>query len=242
MAKVAAGKATRHVVYTNMTNPADDLRTVPHPAPRHSEPPRSPQHPHDPFTVGVAHSATAPLLKRATAETLDRAREVVANAIAESARRNEARYLKPARNTYRLKPGTVVGDATTQQHQSRRRGRSVRRDEETPPPLLAITDEIAQAAALVAEAEADDAVRSGNLTRRQAPTSTFWMENLARKGTVPWGDNSTYAVFRNVRDYGATGNGVTVSLECCIPSAPRPAGILMTDRAPRTTRPLSSGP
>lgn len=35
------------------------------------------------------------------------------------------------------------------------------------------------------------------------------MESLARKGTVQWGDNATYTVFRNVRDYGAVGNGVT---------------------------------
>lgn len=37
------------------------------------------------------------------------------------------------------------------------------------------------------------------------------MQGLARKGSVSWGDNSTYLVFRNVRDYGAVGNGVTVS-------------------------------
>jgi hypothetical protein len=35
------------------------------------------------------------------------------------------------------------------------------------------------------------------------------METIARKGTVPWGDDPTYKVFRNVLDYGATGNGVT---------------------------------
>jgi hypothetical protein len=35
------------------------------------------------------------------------------------------------------------------------------------------------------------------------------MGGIDRKGTVPWGYNATYAVFRNVLDYGAIGNGVT---------------------------------
>ncbi|KAK3896383.1 pectate lyase superfamily protein-domain-containing protein, partial [Staphylotrichum tortipilum] len=107
-------------------------------------------------------------------------------------------------------PGTIVGQTAVE-----RRGLQAARAEEgaqdTPPPLLEITDEIAQAAALVAEADAAAAAagNSRRVTRRQAPTGTYWMQNIARKGIVPWGDNSTYAVFRNVRDYGATGNGVT---------------------------------
>ncbi|KAB5577639.1 hypothetical protein GE09DRAFT_1213862 [Coniochaeta sp. 2T2.1] len=35
----------------------------------------------------------------------------------------------------------------------------------------------------------------------------FWMETLARKGTVPWGDDPNYKVFRNVIDYGADPTG-----------------------------------
>ena len=42
-----------------------------------------------------------------------------------------------------------------------------------------------------------------------AAKGTYWMGSIARKGTVPWGDNATYAVFRNVLDYGAVGNGIT---------------------------------
>ncbi len=35
------------------------------------------------------------------------------------------------------------------------------------------------------------------------------MQSLARKGTVPWGNDASYVVFRNVLDYGAVGDGVT---------------------------------
>ncbi|KXH55455.1 LysM domain-containing protein [Colletotrichum salicis] len=47
-----------------------------------------------------------------------------------------------------------------------------------------------------------------NITRRAAAGS-YWMESIIRKGVVPWGDDPSYTVFRNVLDYGATGNGVT---------------------------------
>jgi hypothetical protein len=77
--------------------------------------------------------------------------------------------------------------------------------------LLTITDEIAEAAALVAEADAIG--RAGNVTKRTvAASGTFWMGSIARKGTVPWGDDPGYKVFRNVLDYGAVGDGITVSL------------------------------
>jgi hypothetical protein len=145
-----------------------------------------------------------PLAKSATLDDLERARKIVDDAVAESAKRNQARHANPARNVYRLKPGTVVGNK-----------RKLRRQDvdavEPPPPLLEITPEIAAAAALVAEAEAVDEL--GNLTKRAvvAPRAgTFWMESIARKGTVPWGDDPSYKVFRNVKDYGAKGDGITV--------------------------------
>ena len=142
-----------------------------------------------------------PLLKTASAADLTRARSIVADAIAASAERNKARLGNPARNQYRLKPGDAA-----------------------PPPLLEITDEMAWAAALVAEAEAVAPPEGVNLgtthpvpsnssssgVKRRAPVrGTYWMETIARRGTVPWGDDPTYQVFRNVLDYGATGNGVT---------------------------------
>lgn len=39
-------------------------------------------------------------------------------------------------------------------------------------------------------------------------TSSYWVANIQRQGTVAFG-NSSYQVFRNVQDYGATGNGQT---------------------------------
>lgn len=172
-----------------------------------------------------------PLLKAASAADLARARSIVADAIAASAERNKARLANPARNQYRLKPGTVIGGAATvpnNNNSNKRRGR--RQDQNgggvdaAPTPLLEITHEIAWAAALVAEAEAVAPPEGVNLgtthpvpsnssssgVKRRVPVrGTYWMETIARRGTVPWGDDPTYQVFRNVLDYGAAGNGVT---------------------------------
>ncbi|KAI0341762.1 exo-beta-1,3-glucanase [Trametopsis cervina] len=42
------------------------------------------------------------------------------------------------------------------------------------------------------------------------PNDPFWMETIAHQGTAPFNsDASTYQVFRNVKDYGAKGDGVT---------------------------------
>lgn len=165
-----------------------------------------------------------PLVQKASAVDLARARTIVAEAIAASAELNKARLENPARNRYRLKPGTVIGGETAA---GKRDARSRRRQDAAdtaaaPHPLLDITDEIAHAAALVAEADAvaelgTVAPEGGNLTSpapsnitRRAPVrGTYWMETISRRGTVPWGDDPTYKVFRNVLDYGATGNGVT---------------------------------
>ncbi|KIY50878.1 glycoside hydrolase family 55 protein [Fistulina hepatica ATCC 64428] len=37
----------------------------------------------------------------------------------------------------------------------------------------------------------------------------FWMESITHQGSAPYSGNSSYAVFRNVKDYGAAGDGVT---------------------------------
>jgi hypothetical protein len=37
------------------------------------------------------------------------------------------------------------------------------------------------------------------------------MEHIARMGTVPFGDDPSYKVFRNVLDFGAKGDGVAVT-------------------------------
>ncbi|EKM55463.1 glycoside hydrolase family 55 protein [Phanerochaete carnosa HHB-10118-sp] len=42
------------------------------------------------------------------------------------------------------------------------------------------------------------------------PNDPFWLENIKHQGTAPFNsDASTYQVFRNVKDFGAKGDGVT---------------------------------
>ncbi|TPX15620.1 uncharacterized protein E0L32_004318 [Thyridium curvatum] len=152
----------------------------------------------------VLESAVTPLLKRATAKDLQAAREVVKKALSETSRLNKARVAEPLRNKYGLKPGTIVGGGSVPD--------SAAPTDQGIPPLLVITDEIAAAAALVAEADAMNGWR--NVTRRAPAASkgTYWMQDLARKGTVPWGNDPNYVIFRNVLDYGAVGDGITPRL------------------------------
>jgi hypothetical protein len=82
---------------------------------------------------------------------------------------------------------------------------------------LELTLEVRNAAALLAEID----VRSkgagawSNATQKR-DTGEFWMENIKRQGTVPYGGDASYKVFRNVKDYGATGNGATVCFVCSL--------------------------
>lgn len=142
-----------------------------------------------------------PLLSNATESELEKAIKLVEQAIADSSRLNQARYEHMARNSYDLAPGTVVGSSGGVRRRRSRRGLAglMGRDEpETAAPaLLDITPEIARAAALVAEADAAGVtgeVSVTNLTKRADATGTFWMEGLARKGSVPWGQDSAYKV------------------------------------------------
>ncbi len=45
-------------------------------------------------------------------------------------------------------------------------------------------------------------------TTAATTSSSYWVANIARQGTVPFG-TSGYQIFRNVMDFGATGNAVT---------------------------------
>ncbi|KAF2416329.1 family 55 glycoside hydrolase [Tothia fuscella] len=58
----------------------------------------------------------------------------------------------------------------------------------------------------------DDAGPLRTLEERQAPGSSWWFANIKRQGTIPWG-NSSYILFRNVKDYGAIGDGVANDTE-----------------------------
>lgn len=39
--------------------------------------------------------------------------------------------------------------------------------------------------------------------------SSYWVADIARNGAIPFGDDASYTIFRNVKDYGAKGDGVT---------------------------------
>ncbi|CAK7205467.1 hypothetical protein SEUCBS139899_008242 [Sporothrix eucalyptigena] len=124
----------------------------------------------------------------ASAEQLAAASRIVDDAIAKMIVLNNARIANPIRNHYGSKP--KIQDSSSQSR------------------LLAITPEIAAAAAVVAEA--DWAATGGNatVTRRDPQAAPFWMESIARKGSVPWGSDANYKVFRNVvTDYGADPTG-----------------------------------
>lgn len=36
-------------------------------------------------------------------------------------------------------------------------------------------------------------------------SSSYWLANIQRQGTVPFGNGSSYTIFRNVKDFGAKG-------------------------------------
>lgn len=43
-----------------------------------------------------------------------------------------------------------------------------------------------------------------------AVRATFWMEDLHHHGISPFNPDEDYMVFRNIKDYGATGDGGTL--------------------------------
>ncbi|KAI1278523.1 exo-1,3-beta-D-glucanase [Xylaria sp. FL0933] len=149
--------------------------------------------------------------------TLEKARLLVRDAQRESNLRNRERFQNPRSNSYyeKLNPETI--------------GRFRAAD------MAAITvnQTVAAAAAMVAEADAhhgnytplpslpQEVIDLRNNFSDQDPikhrshverdTSAFWMEDIEHIGRVPFGgqDNDGYKVFRNVKDYGAVGDGIT---------------------------------
>ena len=49
----------------------------------------------------------------------------------------------------------------------------------------------------------------GPIPPRAAPGEPFWMESIKHQGIAPFSsDPASYKVFRNVKDFGAVGNGI----------------------------------
>jgi glucan 1,3-beta-glucosidase len=42
-----------------------------------------------------------------------------------------------------------------------------------------------------------------------APNDPYWLQSIKHQGTAAYHPNSNYQVFRNVKDFGAKGDGVT---------------------------------
>jgi polygalacturonase len=47
------------------------------------------------------------------------------------------------------------------------------------------------------------------LSASSASSDPYWLESMTHLGTAPYANSTNYQVFRNVRDYGAKGDGIT---------------------------------
>jgi Tfp pilus assembly protein FimT len=50
-------------------------------------------------------------------------------------------------------------------------------------------------------------------TSSAAPDAPFWMQNIGHRGVMPYNGDAGYKVFRNVKDFGARGDGETDDTE-----------------------------
>jgi hypothetical protein len=137
--------------------------------------------------------------------TLELAREIVRLAQNEANKRNVERLQNPRLNIY-------YTNDTSNAHATRKK-RALEAD------LLPINSTVAAAAALVAEADAEagkvvSAALNDTINEKRGlgkRAGSFWMETIEHTGQFPYGgvDNNGYKVFRNVKDYGAKGDGKT---------------------------------
>lgn len=135
--------------------------------------------------------------------TLATAREIVCRAQEEADKRNAERIRNPRLNHY----------YSSNMAPSAAKKRAMQAD------LLPINDTVALAAALVAEADVSaalggqlpSAAREHGRVQNRAPRPAFWMNQMRHEGQWPFGgdDNANYQVFRNVKEYGAVGDGKT---------------------------------
>lgn len=112
---------------------------------------------------------------------VDQARATVAEAVRKWGVFNKARFENPRHNVYSLRPGSEVSEVR-------------KRDIEMP----VLTPEVKSAAALVAELRASTRASSDTTRNGTAPAAkrgskaSFWMEDIQRRGTQPYGGNSSY--------------------------------------------------
>ncbi|KAK3324790.1 pectate lyase superfamily protein-domain-containing protein [Cercophora scortea] len=149
-------------------------------------------HPHRSPSFRRVTNSTLPYGTGANS-TLEEARALIRKAQKEANIRNRERIANPRRNTYYAR---LSGKAAI-----RARAEDVQR--------FVVNETIAAAAALVAEADAVNATET-DYSRFRA-TGTYWVEQMPHMGQIPYGGaaNNNYKVFRNVKDYGAVGDGKT---------------------------------
>ncbi|KAG4434978.1 hypothetical protein IFR05_009532 [Cadophora sp. M221] len=140
-----------------------------------------------------------------TNSTLEEARAIVRLAQKEANVRNKDRIDNPRVNNYYGKESSKLA-------------LKLRAEDAQ---LLSINATVAAAAAMVAEADATHSnttekdytipIDIGRHEKRnlEKRAGSYWLENMNHVGRIPFGgsDNDNYPIFRNVKDYGAVGNG-----------------------------------
>jgi hypothetical protein len=111
-----------------------------------------------------------PRVANATQAQIDQAHATVNASIAQAAKLNEAPVRNPARNAYKLVPGTII----------KRDSNDTQTGTGQPHPLPNITTEIANPAALIAEFQALNTVNGPNTCMRFDPVSG-WRTSRARE-------------------------------------------------------------
>lgn len=132
--------------------------------------------------------------KKFTSADIALATRIVEEALNRSAEYNKAHWENMSHNQYHLKPGTIIGRMEGLSKQSFKKRSAI--------PNFVVTPEIEAAAALLTEFEASG-LSSNNQTQsgdeldgemRTEAAGAFWMESIARKGTVPWGNDASCKV------------------------------------------------
>lgn len=159
---------------------------------------------------GAPGSINLPSFLNVDKNTLENAKRLVAKAIEEQGKLNEARIANPRRNTYdKTRPSSISPSIDL-------KFKWLNSTESTDTTNQDAASEIYKAAALLAEyhaatASAESAVSPppGLQIPPQAQDTSFWMENIEHSGQMPFGNDASYKVWRNVREYGARGDGKT---------------------------------